>query len=117
MSDFYCDQILSGKIAVPIVFETELVLAFEHTQPYFERHVVIISKQHIESLTSVKAINPELAVDFMTAIHHVVAMLEEEHGGCRVSSNVGSYQTSKHLHWYVHAGKRLRHEDGSPAEQ
>ena len=46
-------------------------------------------------------------VDFRT-------ILEKETGGCRVSSNVGNYQTTKHLHWYVHSGNRIRHEDGSP---
>lgn len=114
MKDFYCNQILSGNINVEPVFETALVLAFHHTDPYFEHHVVIISKQHIESLSTDEVMNPQLAVDFIAAIRHVTKLIEEQFGGCRVSSNVGAYQTTKHLHWYVHAGKRLRNEDGSP---
>jgi histidine triad (HIT) family protein len=113
MSDIYCDQILNGKLNIPAVFESELVIAFHHTQPYFEHHIVIVPKQHIDSLSSSEAINPELALEFITAIHHVTSMLEKECGGCCVSSNIGSYQTTKHLHWYVHFGKRLRNEDGS----
>jgi histidine triad (HIT) family protein len=116
MSDFYCDQVLSGRIEVLVVYETELVLAFDHTQPYFERHVVIIPKQHIESLSSLEPMSSELASDFMTAIHYVTTMLEKETGGCRVNSNIGNYQTTKHLHWYVHSGTRLRNEDGSKTE-
>lgn len=114
MSDFYCDQILSEKEKVSVVFETDLVLAFHHTQPYFEYHIVIIPKKHIESLTSLETIDSALAVDFLLAIQRVTSMVEKETGGCRVSSNTGNYQTTKHLHWYVHAGKRLRNEDGSP---
>lgn len=116
MSDFYCNQVLNGKVEVPVVYETELVLAFHHTQPYFESHIVIIPKQHIDSLSSTDSTDPRLASEFMAAIHHVTALVEEERGGCRVSSNVGDYQTTKHLHWYVHAGKRLRNEDGSRIE-
>ncbi len=114
MSDFYCNQILSGKQKVSVVFETDLVLAFHHTQPYFEYHIVIIPKHHIESLTSLEAIESDLANDFLVAIQRVTSMLEKEPGGCRVSSNIGNYQTTKHLHWYVHSGKRIRNEDGSP---
>ncbi len=113
MSDFYCDQVLSGEVEVEIVFETDLVLAFHHTQPYYEHHVVIIPKQHIASLSSGEAVDSRLAFDFITAIHHVSSMLENENEGCRICSNVGSYQTTKHLHWYVYSGKRLRNEDGS----
>ena len=115
-NDFYCEQVLSGKFEVQIVFETELVLSFHHSKPYFEHHVVIIPKKHIDSLTSSDAIDAELAKDFLMAIHHTTSKLEKQTGGCRVSSNVGNYQTSKHLHWYVHAGKRLRNEDGTIIE-
>ncbi len=112
-NDFYCEQVLTGEFEVKVVFETELVLSFHHSKPYFEHHVVIIPKKHIDSLTSSDAIDAELAKDFLMAIHHVTSKLEKQTGGCRVSSNVGTYQTSKHLHWYVHAGKRLRNEDGT----
>jgi histidine triad (HIT) family protein len=113
MGDFYCEEVLSGRVDVSVVYETNLVLAFHHTKPYFEHHVVIIPKQHIASLSDEAATNAKLAIDFMTAIHAVVSKIEKTQGGCRVSSNVGSYQSTKHLHWYVHAGKRLRNEDGS----
>lgn len=113
MSDFYCDQVLQGKINVEVVVETDLVLAFQHTQPYFERHVVVISKQHIASISADEVVNPQLALEFMTVLHRVSSMLEKEYGGCRICSNVGSYQTTKHLHWYVHAGKRIRDEMGA----
>ena len=113
MSDFYCDQILNGKVQVKTVAETDLVLAFEHTEPYFEQHIVIVPKQHIDSLVSPETLNPELAQDFISIIHEVTSLLNKQYGGCRVSSNIGNYQTTKHLHWYVHSGKRLRNEDGS----
>ena len=114
MSDIYCEQIIPGKLKVEILFETELVMAFHHTKPYWEQHVVIIPKAHIESLSTYPG-DAALNSDFFAAIRFVTALFEERYGGCRISSNVGNYQTSKHLHFYVHYGKRLVEESETPA--
>lgn len=111
MEDFYCAEIISGKTEVEIVFETDLVMAFHHTNPYFEHHVVIIPKAHIASLSDYPN-TKELNNDVFEAITFVTSLFENKYGGCRVSSNVGNYQTTKHLHWYVHNGKRIRAENG-----
>lgn len=113
MDDFYCREIISGKLKVDIIFETKLVLAYHHTNPYFEQHVVIIPKEHISSLSSYPntiALNAQL----FEAITYVTKLLEDKYGGCRISSNVGDYQSTKHLHWYVHHGNRIRKENGDP---
>jgi len=52
MSDFYCSEIISGRTKIDVVFETNLVMAFHHTNPYFEQHIVIIPKEHLKSLSS-----------------------------------------------------------------
>ena len=111
MEDIYCQEIIPGKLKVDIVFETNRVMAFHHTKPYWERHIVIIPKAHIDSLSNYPN-QAELNKDFFEAISFVCKMLEDKYGGCRISSNVGDYQSSKHLHWYVHQGKRLRSEAG-----
>jgi len=115
MPDFYCQEIISGRRKVDIVFETKLVMAFHHTNPYFEEHIVIIPKEHYDSLVSYPN-TPTLNHDMFAAITFVTALLEQKHGACRVSSNVGDYQSTKHLHWYVHYGKRLRAENGDLLE-
>ena len=106
MEDIYCEQIIPGKLKVEVVFETPNVLAFHHTKPYWEHHVVIIPKTHIDSLTTYPN-TQELNADFFEAIIFVTKLFEKKYGGCRISSNIGSYQTSKHLHWYVHCGKQI----------
>jgi histidine triad (HIT) family protein len=111
MSDFYCEQVIPGKVKVDIIFETEEVMAFYHTDPFWEKHVVIIPKAHIDSLSSYPN-TAKLNFDFFEAIKLVTKMFEENYGGCRISSNIGNYQSSKHLHWYVHYGPRLRAENG-----
>ncbi len=116
MTDFYCNQVISGKTKVKIIFETSEVMAFHHTNPYWEQHVVIIPKLHIESLSQYPN-SEKLNSDFFEAIQFVTKTFEENYGGCRISSNVGTYQTTKHLHWYVHFGQRLRAENGDKIER
>lgn len=111
MADFYCEQIISGKLDVDIIFETNEVMAFHHTNPFWEQHVVIIPKTHIDSFANYPN-SEKLNFEFFEAIKFVTKMFEENYGGCRICSNVGNYQSTKHLHWYVHHGQRLRAENG-----
>jgi histidine triad (HIT) family protein len=50
VSDFYCDEALSGRTAVDIVAETANVLAFKHMRAHWADHVVVIPKRHVASL-------------------------------------------------------------------
>jgi len=52
MEDMYWKEIIPGKLKVDIVFETNNVMAFHHTKPYWEHHIVIIPKIHINSLSN-----------------------------------------------------------------
>jgi len=116
MKDFYCTQIISGKTKVEIIYETSEVMAFYHTQPYWEAHAVIIPKMHIDGLPQFPN-TEKLNHDLFEAIKVVTTLFENQYGACRISSNVGTYQSTKHLHWYVHYGKRLRAENGDPIDQ
>ncbi|WP_408630862.1 HIT domain-containing protein [Micromonospora coriariae] len=48
--DFYCEEALSGRTKVTVVAETEEVLAFEHTRPFWPVHIVVMPKRHVPSL-------------------------------------------------------------------
>ncbi|WP_338130454.1 HIT domain-containing protein [Cohnella ginsengisoli] len=45
VQDFYCEEVLSGKTDVEKVLETENSLAFYHSRPYYEVHIVVIPKK------------------------------------------------------------------------
>src|SRR5690606_11633112 len=49
-SDFYCDEVFSGRTPVDKVSETENVLAYHHTRPFWPVHIVVVPKRHIASL-------------------------------------------------------------------
>lgn len=49
--DFYCDVAIPHAAELDVVHEDELVLAFHHTKPLWEVHIVVVPKRHIASLT------------------------------------------------------------------
>jgi histidine triad (HIT) family protein len=106
--DFYCDEVLSGKTQVNKGLETENVLAYHHTKPFWPVHVVAIPKRHIHSLITLKESDNELLLELLGAIKKVATMVTEENGACRVITNLGDYQDSKHLHWHIVSGEPLR---------
>ncbi|MBI1295980.1 HIT domain-containing protein [bacterium] len=104
-TDFYCDEVLSGHTPVNKVCETAQVLAYHHTRPFYPVHVVVIPKRHVDSLLTLDDV--ELLVELMDVIQRVAAEVVESHGACRILTNLGDYQESKHLHWHVISGQAL----------
>lgn len=105
MDDFYCKEVLSGKTAVEKVLETENVLAYHHTRPFWDTHIVVIPKRHIPSLLELKAADDPLLLEIFEVIKQVAAMVYDERGAARVLANLGEYQESKHLHFHVNSGE------------
>ena len=100
-NDFYCDEVLSGKTEVRIVMETDNVLAYYHTRPFWSEHIVVIPKRHVGSLLTIENEDTPLVLELFTVVREVAARLVAEHGACRVLTNLGEYQDSKHLHWHI----------------
>ena len=105
MEDFYCDEVLSGKRKVKKVFETENVLAYHHTHRFWETHIVVIPKKHVDSLLTV---DKELLDELLEVVKTIAAQVMGETGAARVLTNLGKYQDSKHLHFHVNSGEQVR---------
>ncbi|QYO66942.1 HIT family protein [Leptolyngbya sp. 7M] len=102
--DFYCDQVFSGKTPVEKVLETENVLAYHHTRPFWPVHIVVVPKQHVSSVLEV---DNELLLELFGVIKQVAANVYAETGAARVLTNLGEYQDSKHLHFHINSGEQL----------
>lgn len=105
-NDFYCEQVLSNKIEVKKVYETENVLAYYHTKPAYEKHIVVIPKRHISSLITLTDNEDDLLLELLSVVKKVAAEVVDEDGACRVITNLGKYQDSKHLHFHLVYGSR-----------
>ncbi|GAA1319779.1 HIT domain-containing protein [Brachybacterium tyrofermentans] len=105
-TDFYCDVAIPAPDALDVVHEDDLVLAFHHTRPFWDVHIVVVPTRHIASLTTV---GPEDEADLralLSAVQQIARDVEREHGAAAVLTNLGAYQDSKHLHVHVHSGGR-----------
>jgi histidine triad (HIT) family protein len=106
--DFYCDKILSRALAVRVRFENERVFAFHHSNPIWEQHIVLLPKKHLESLLSLEEADNDLLLELMRTAKLIAGDLVTRFGAARVYTNLGDYQSSKHLHWHIGCGKQLR---------
>ena len=103
--DFYCDEVFSGKTPVEKVLETDTVLAYHHTRPFWETHIVVVPKTHVDSLLTVEN---DLLIELMDVAKEIAAQVLAEKGAARVLTNLGEYQDSKHLHFHVYSGEKIR---------
>ena len=106
--DFYCDEVLSGRTPVKVVRETGNVLAYHHTRPFWPVHIVVIPKRHISSLITLEESDDELLLELLRVVREFAKQGVDEHGACRVLTNLGKYQDSKNLHFHVCSGDPLQ---------
>lgn len=108
--DFYCDEILKDKVKIVKVDETEYSLAYYHTNPFWEHHVVVIPKKHIRSFTTIEQLDMLYIQDMFAVIQKVAKRFECEFDECQINTNIGKRQSNKHLHVHLIAGRQLRDE-------
>ncbi len=72
------------------------------------RRLLAVPKKHISSLITLEEHDHDLLLELMGVIQKVASMVTEEKGVCRVITDLGAYQDSKHLHWHIVFGKPLK---------
>lgn len=110
--DFYCEVALARPGELDIVHEDDRVLAFHHTKPKWEFHLVVIPKRHIASLTRASALDQDDIAAVLKVAQSLARGVEEELGAEPVMSSMGNYQDSQHLRVHIHSGARLRVPSG-----
>ncbi len=103
-TDFYCDVAIPRTHELDVVHESDEVLAFHHTRPFWRHHVVVVPKRHIGSLTTITADDEAVVRELLAVVQRVARQVESEYGEAAVLTNLGRYQDSKHLHVHVHSG-------------
>jgi histidine triad (HIT) family protein len=102
--DFYCDSVLSGRVPVTIVAETDSVLAFHHTSPAWETHIVVIPKQHVRSLVDAES---TLVAELFQTVVRIIKEQKFDQSNFKVVTNGGTYQSTEHLHVHLVSGRPL----------
>jgi histidine triad (HIT) family protein len=109
--NFYCEEVLSGRTPVQKVLKTDNVLAYHHTRPFYPVHIVTIPKKHISALITLEYGDNDLLIELMDIVKKVSSHVISEYGACRVITNLGKYQDSKHLHFHVVYGQPINGSD------
>ena len=107
MDCVFC-KIIAGEIPSKTVYEDDLVRVIDDVNPQAPVHVLVIPKQHIESLDAVTTENSAVIRGIFERIPQIAAA-----AGCtngyRVISNCGddACQTVKHLHFHILGGVKM----------
>lgn len=63
---------------------------------------------YVPSLVDLGGADERLLHAVLAVVRRVAEEVNREHGACRVLTNLGRYQDSKHLHFHVNSGEPLR---------
>jgi histidine triad (HIT) family protein len=113
MDCIFC-KIINGDIPSTKVYEDSQVYAFKDINPEAPVHVLIVPKQHIESVAHLD----DTHKDLIGHIHLVAKHLAEEAGidqsGYRLLTNIGKEggQSVFHLHYHMLGGRQLKWPPG-----
>ena len=106
--DFYCEEALTGKTKLDILYDSETVMAFNHTKPSFETHIMIIPKKHIHDLTRLTPKDNQLMIEIINVAKDLASELGLDKKGARLVTNMGKYQETPHLHFHLISGGNIK---------
>ena len=87
--DFYCDVALKGSVPLKKEYESEHVLAYHHTRPFWPVHIVVIPKKHIASLATFEEADTPIMLellDVLKASRHASSVSMARHGFSPISA-------------------------------
>ncbi len=108
MQDCLFCKIANKEIPSEIVYEDDRVVAFKDIAPQAPVHIVVIPREHFDSILNVPAGN-----DIVSHIHFVINRLAIKYDltqkGFRIINNCGDDggQSVKHLHYHLIAGRAM----------
>lgn len=110
MSDTTCIfcRIAARDVPADILRETDRVVAFRDLSPKAPTHVLLIPKEHIDSVADIEERHGAMLTDLMQSAAHL-ARTEGLAEGWRVVTNVGpaAGQTVFHLHFHLLGGRQM----------
>ena len=99
--DWFCEDVLSGKVEVEKIWEDDRVLAFHHPQPRARIHAVVIPKDHVPSILDSKAVDGPLLTSMVLSVQKVANELGIDQTGFYVRTNAAAPEVTPHMHWHI----------------
>lgn len=102
-------KIATGEIPTEKVYEDDQALAFRDLHPQAPTHILIIPKEHLESLNDASQSDEKLLGHLMRLAPKIANQLDIAESGYRVVANTGADggQSVFHLHVHLLGGRPL----------
>lgn len=113
MDCIFC-KIVEGAIPSDKVYEDEKVIAFKDINPEAPVHIIIIPKEHIESVRELDENNAEIVSHIILSAKKIAKDLGISESGFRIVNNCGKDggQTVPHLHFHLLGGRDMQWPPG-----
>ncbi len=108
MDCLFC-KIIAGEIPSTKVYEDDLCYAFRDIAPQGPTHVLVIPKEHIQSVNAINSSNSSVVAHIFEVIPEIAKAEGIAEEGYRVVSNIGErgQQTVPHLHFHIIGGRDM----------
>ena len=113
-SDCLFCKILAGDVPAELVYESNEAIAFRDINPQAQSHVLIIPRQHIETINDLGPGDAALIGNLFLVAQQVAKDEGIAENGYRVVMNCNSDagQTVFHIHLHMLGGRRLNWPPG-----
>jgi len=102
-------QIIAGEIAAEVVYSDERCVAFRDINPQAPTHVLVVPREHIESLDDATQKDEALLGHMLRVAARVANEMGHSESGYRavINTGAGAGQSVFHLHVHLLGGRAL----------
>ena len=114
MSDCIFCKIAAGEIPTELVYENDLVVAFDDISPQAPVHTLIIPKKHYDNISD--GIDSDSLNAIFSAVGEVAKIKGIDKSGYRLTINTGKHAMQSVFHIHVHLLGGTQLNDGDPTK-
>ena len=109
MDDCIFCKIANKEIPSTIVYEDDMVIAFNDLNPVAPVHILVVPKKHMTDILNVEKEDMKYIEAVVEAIQKITKEKGMAESGFRVVNNCGEDggQTVKHIHFHIIGGEKL----------
>ncbi|MDQ6928910.1 MAG: histidine triad nucleotide-binding protein [Actinomycetota bacterium] len=109
MADCIFCRVVAGELPSDVVGSSDLSYAFRDINPALPHHVLVVSREHIQSADTLQPDHGDLLADMMQLAQQVAESEDIKARGYRLVFNVGdeAQNSVPHLHLHVLGGRKM----------